>query len=313
MFLAKPEVIETLNAYYIPIALDVFLPESSMRWYHKLKAELVPTYPFAKGPSAWIVSPEGKPLRCIDVKVLQHRMDEALAELKAVVAEQGIVAGKALRTYMPQELKHKQAGDLALHVTTRFLLDYDLNGLDGRVPVSLEVPPVPAMPAPILPVKDLFRIRLLSPIDEWCLVPAAQKAELLPPPGAGPGSSYTIPPRTAAIIYRRLCPPTFNAHLDGLVLDARMVGMVRSVGEETRVELRGAFASEHQLWGGKDENIAEGRVVGYLAFDSSSRDVTRFGMTTDPGVYGDRRGFRVPFVATAELWKSDRPSVAAAP
>jgi len=127
--------------------------------------------------------------------------------------------------------------------------------------------------------------------------------DLLPPPGLGKGGTYTVAPATASTIYRHFCPPTFNAHLSGRVLVSDMTGKVVSAGNETVVQLNGSFASEHQLWGGPDPNIAEGYVVGYLTFDPKTREITRFGMTTDPGVYGDRKGFRVPFVTTATLWK----------
>jgi hypothetical protein len=304
VFLAKPEVIQTLNAYYVPVANDdLKLPQRSKAWFNRLKPQMMAKYSFAFGPSAWIIAPDGKPLNCIDVKTLQHNSDEAMKVMTSVVADMKLKPGPTLARHVPDEFKSRKADDVALHVTTRFLLDSQMNTLDPRVAVSLQLPQIPPVPAPMIDVREMFNIRIRSPIDEWLMMGAQQAGQLLPPRGLAAGGTYNVPASAAAIIYRHLCPPTFNAHLAGAVLDSNLVGTVVQAGDETVVQLDGAYACEHRLWGASDANIAEGTVVGYLHFDSATRQITRLGLTTDPGVYGDRSGFRVPFVATAELWK----------
>lgn len=312
MFLAKPEVIERLNAYYVPVSIDVTrLRPGNRGWYDRLLAQLRPKYPFVMGPSAWIVAPDGKPLRCIDVQQIQHDPEAVVRILGDVTAELGLQKGPPLGSYVPEDLQHMKPDDVALHVTSRFLLDAELNSLDRRVQVSLSLPSIPPNPAPVIPVKELFGIRLISPIDEWCVLSGEERGRLLPPAGRGVGAAYAIPSGVAALVYRHLCPPTFNAHLDGAVLESQMTGTVVRAEGETVIALRGRYACQHQLWGGPDTNIAEGDVCGYLRFDTATRRITSLGLATDPGIYGDRAGFRVPFVAVAELWKGPRGADAA--
>ena len=211
--------------------------------------------------------------------------------------------GPPVLKFVPEEFKRMKPDDTALHVTARFLLDRELNSLDSRVSTALSLGEIPANPAPVIDLQQLINIRLVSPIDEWCMLSRENRLAFLPPAELPAGGQYRIPPQAAAVLYRHLCPPTFNAHLLGKVLEADLVGTVVRRGEETAVRLDGRFASQHQIWGSADDNLAEGTAVGYLVFRTATGEFTRFGMTTDPGIYGNRSSFRVPFVTTVELQK----------
>lgn len=303
MFLAKPEVIERLNAYFVPVFIDDLTYDPRFHpAYWKKKAELGRTWPYAIGPSVWIIAPDGRCIRCFDVQQVQHHPDEIIRSVDQVIKEERLVRGEKLVAHVPGPLRGVSSGDLSLHVVARFLVDREMRSLDPRVPASLELGYIPPHPAPIIPLKDLFEIRRVSPVDEWCVLGPEQQQALLPPASARrAGAEYVVPSSVSAKIYRHLCPPTFNAHLGGSVLVDKMRGVVVSVGKETYVQLNGTFACQHRLWGGDDENVAEGTVAGYLSFDSVSGKLLRFGLTTDPGIYGDHKKFRVPFVATAQL------------
>jgi hypothetical protein len=305
VFFAQTDTREVLNDYFIPVTVDSTTDEGHEYWFMRLQTQLRAKYPYVMGPCAWVVTPDGTPLRVFDVKTVQHRPDYTVKELRAVVAEQHLKKGAPLPFNIPDTLKAAKADDTILHVNARFLVDDALNSLDSRVSCLLNMAPVAPNPAPVLPLPILFKIRSLSPVDEWLTLTAEQRQELLPPASTGSGRSYKVPEATSAIIFRHLCPPTFNARLDGSVFENQMTGRVARVGKETEVELRGHFAEQHHIWGSPDNNLAEGDVLGYVRFDTATRIITKIGLTTDPGVYGDRVGFRVPFSATVELWKAD--------
>lgn len=305
MFFAQTEAKEVLNDYFVPVTVDSTTDEGHEYWFMRLQNELRAKNPFVMGPCAWVVSPDGTPLRVLDVKTVQHRPDYTIKVLREVVAELHLKKGPPLPFAIPDTLKAAKADDTILHVNSRFMVDDALNSQDARVTCQLNMAPVAPNPAPVLPLPILFKIRSLSPVDEWLILSSEQRQQLLPPASTGSGRSYNVPEAVSALLFRHLCPPTFNARLDGSVFENKMVGRVMRVGKETEVELRGHYAEQHHIWGSPDSNLAEGEVLGYVRFDTASRAITAIALTTDPGVYGDRVAFRVPFSATMELWKAD--------
>ncbi|NDD30500.1 MAG: hypothetical protein EB084_19755 [Proteobacteria bacterium] len=313
MFLSKPQTIETLNAYFIPCFVDFVNTDPESRdWYLRLRARFYERrrdFNYRGGPQLWIISPEGEPVAGFHVEDVEAHAEKVEKVINQVVADMHHAPGAPLARYVPGVLENMEPDDIALHVSARFLLDGDLKSQEPRVVASLnyDVPPIPAPPPPS---KLLFSIRVKSPIDDWCVLSHAQEESMLPPAGAKRGATYDIPADVVARLVRHMCPPTTNFDLAGAVLESSLRGSVSETGPETRVLLSGRYACEHQLWHGKDKNVAEANVTGYLTFTPSSRRLTAFGLVTDPGIYGDHKGLRVPFSATAELWTGYHGKVA---
>ncbi|NDD28894.1 MAG: hypothetical protein EB084_11575 [Proteobacteria bacterium] len=313
MFLSKPETVKMLNSYFIPCFVDfVNTAPGSRRWYLALRARLFERrreFNYRGGPQLWVVSPEGEPMAAFHVEDVQLFKDQVESTLARLVQRLGKPPGPPLARYVPRALSGMARDDIALHITSRFLLDDTLASLEPRVKASLDydVPPIPAAPPP---PSTLFRIRVKSPIDEWCVLNRAQEEALLPPAGARPGDAYAVPAEAASPIFRHMCPPTTNFNLAGEVLEAELNGRVAVSGSEIRVQLSGRYGCQHQLWHARDKNVAEATVNGFLVFDATTRHLTRFGLVTDLGVYGDHKGLRIPYTASAELWTGTRGSLA---
>lgn len=184
----------------------------------------------------YVLTPDGKPMDTIHVAHANTK--KVLEVLRKAIGELHVPAGKPLVAPAPQSKPpHGEPGSLVLHLTAR--------SLDGK------------------------GCWTETPSEDWILLRETEWKKLLPPPGASPGSAWSIDPDVAGKVYRHFYPNSENNDVskNAIVRQALEAKLISVKDGVARVRLDGSLRMRHFFYHKRDDGLVEAEVTGYLEID----------------------------------------------
>jgi hypothetical protein len=306
--LSSAKVIDLLNCYFVPVSLrnQDFDDEGAApaedksekaRIYHDaLKAGM-----HAGTVCVYLVSPDGRPMAVApanedlvyDPDRLAGLMLQVVRQLNVVKAEP-IVAG-APRSASPRV----SAGSLVFHIVARYL---ERKG-DACVPYDVKA---------VLGTKK-GRNWANLPSQDWVVLSRPEWMSLLPRGEVRVGSTWKPSEDVTAKLLQHFYPPTENTDLkknrvEKLVIQARVESIERGIA---RARLDGRMRMKHPFYHRDDDNFVEAGLVGYVRFNTNTREIASLRLVTEDGRYGGDVNGMQHFGAAARL--TSEPSTSERP
>jgi hypothetical protein len=273
--------VSLLNRYFVPVyAVNEDYRKNGtapaaekaeyMRIYHTaLKAKL------STGTvHVYILDPDGKPIDSLHVATAA-KVDRLLDLLERTIKKLKTPEGKALVQPSGQSTAPKRdAGDLVLHVTSRYLVP---EGKD-LVPLGKKA--------------RLGETRHASwsalPSENWVVLKPADVGGLLAGKKVRPGSSWSPSKEVGAKILTYFYPQTENNdsatnRIDKQELTATVLSIKNGV---VRARLDGRLKMKHPFYHKVDSNAVEATMVGLIEFEPDKKKVRSFQLATDQATYG---------------------------
>lgn len=310
MALCDSHVIDLANHYFVPLYMsDLNIPAE--KWdalygpSHHLSADArklltrlrqefkyKPLFPEVQ---SFIVTPSGAllghfPGMAADPKAL------FTGQLQHAISTLHLTAGPTLMSYNGHAYASRQ-GDRSLRVVMRYVDPNYMHDLDQ------------------LHADDKLYLRTVGPSMDWVVLDAAACESLLPAATMDVGSTYKIPQDVARSILIRFRPEP--SALDNLVLEKAM-SRIRTASldaqlcsienNEGLVCLKGSFNAMHPglaglkgQFGRGDGNWVEANIVGYLKYNTVTRQLDDLQLASSKMEYCSAYGKRVALRASAEL------------
>ena len=271
--LSRPNVIETLNRYFVPVYTsneeyrdDGSAPAEERAAYEKIYLAALAKKLSTGTVHAYVLSPQGEPIDSLHVADAA-RGEELLKMLRRSVDRLGTKPGVTLVTPKPQSAcpVDLDAKTLVLHLTAR---------AEGTNPSD-----------------DSWHA---YPSEDWIVLGEAEQAKLLPPEGkkVGAGTSWAIDRAVATKILTHFYPQTENNdvkknRIDRIALKATVVSAT-TPGGVVRARLDGDLLMQHPFYHEETPDMVDATVVGYLEFRPEARRVKSMKLATDRATYMKR-------------------------
>ncbi len=260
--LSSPEVIDLLNAAFVPVFAvnedyrdDGPAPQPEKAEYRRIYREALAARLSAGTVHAYVVDPDGHPIDSLHVADAS-KSDRLVGMLDRVVRSRKVQKGPTL--VRPRSLSAPPPagpGWLVLHLTARG----HGSSWDG------------------------------FPSEDWIVLGPERLRGLLPTGQVRPGDTWDISEDVATSILTRFYPQTENNDVSTHRFERiSLRGTIESVaGGTARARLAGQLRMTHRFYPGRDDgNIVDATVVGYLDFDPASRRIGRLRLVTDGATYG---------------------------
>jgi hypothetical protein len=270
--LSRPNVIETLNQYFVPVytSNEEYRDAGSAPAEERAAYEKIYRAALAKKLStgtvhAYVLSPQGDPIDSLHVADAA-RGEELLKMLRRSVDRLGTKPGVTLVPPKPQSAcpVNLDGKTLVLHLTAR---------AEGTNPSD-----------------DSWHA---YPSEDWIVLDEADQAKLLPPEGGkvGPGTSWVIDRAVATKILTHFYPQTENNdvkknRIDRIDLKATVVSV--AADGVVRARLDGDLLMQHPFYHKETPDMVDATVVGYLEFRPAARRVRSLKLATDRATYMKR-------------------------
>lgn len=287
MSLSHPQVIETLNRYFVPVYLanedyreGGSAPREEVAELRRIHREGHAAKLSVGTVHAYVLSPEGRLLRSMHV-AQAARAEHLLPMLEATVRALAVRGGEAVARPVPQSGPAAAPGEAVLHVVARYL---ERKGSD-YVPIVTATGDWSAFPG-----------------EDWVRLARADWSTFLPPAVAKAGDTWEIDRAATQEIVRRLYPPTENNDLaknriESMSLRATVVAVE---GGRVHARLSGSFRMQHAFYHREDGRYVEGALVGALECEPARGRVRDLKLVTD-GAFYRGAGAGQPFGATVRL------------
>jgi hypothetical protein len=296
--LSSAKVIDLLNSYFVPVALRNQDFDQGGAASAEEKSEKARIYRDALNAGmhagsvcVYLVSPEGRPMAVApanedlvyDPDRLAELLLQVVRQLAVVKAEPGALV-KA-RSPAPKV----SDGSLVLHIVARYL------ERNGSVCVPYDVKAV-------LGTKNGRNWSNL-PSQDWVVLSRPEWTSLLPSGEVGVNSTWKPSEAVIADLLRHFYPPTENTDIkknrvEKLVIEARVESIERGIAH---ARLEGRMRMKHPFYHRDDNNFVEAELVGYVAFETSTREIESLRLVTEKGRYGGDVSGMQHFGAAARL------------
>ena len=309
MLFSQPRVIQKINRYTIPLAIDKNRPGS------RTEAELRYFAP-GSGVRARLVSPDGRLLEVADISAVRALIDKLEMYAKQCNVEPVDPSTVAPRLDRPSAVPE---GGVALQLTGRLLKPKE--GETFSLPVNPEFR-IPLNRNALPRAQALFQQRFDAPTMEWMNLTADELRSIVGS-DAKPGATRTLDDATARAVVWRLRPPTHYPHPRITDLErAEVRATIVSVeGTQVKVRLEGTFKAHHRwfplnregVWLGNINRFshwAEGSMDGELVYDTANGRVLAFEIATRDAAYRGKDGTDMPFGVEAHLQPFETASTA---
>jgi hypothetical protein len=279
--LSNTKVVSLLNRYFVPVyavnedyrkggSAPAAEKAEYLRIYHAaLKAKL------STGTvHVYILDSKARPIDSLHVATAA-KVDRLLDLLERTIKKLGTPEGKPLVKPSPQSAApRKEATDLVLHVTARYLVR------DGKdlVPLGKKA--------------NLGETRHASwwalPSENWVVLKAADWARLLPAGEVRPRSSWSLDKKVGARVLTYFYPQTENNDTAKNRIDEQeLKATVLSVkGGVVRARIDGRLKMKHPFYHKDDSKVVEATVVGLIEFEQRKNKVRSLQLATDQATYG---------------------------
>jgi hypothetical protein len=306
--LSSTKVIDLLNSYFVPVALrnQDFDDEGAASAEEKAEkariyGDALKTGMHAGTVCVYLVSPEGTPMAVAPANETLVYDPDRLAELMLQVVRQLDVVKSApsIATKPDSPAPRMSGGSLRLHIVARYL---ERKG-DVCVPCDVKA---------VLGTKN-GRNWANLPSQDWVVLSRLESTSLLPRGEVRVELTWTPSEDVTAKLLRHFYPPTENTDLktnrvEKLVIQARVESIERGMA---RARLDGRMRMKHPFYRRDDNNFVEADLVGYVEFNTNTREIQSLRLVTDNGRYGnDASGtqhFGVAVRLASEPSTSDRP------
>jgi hypothetical protein len=306
--LSSTKVIDLLNSYFVPVSIrnqdfDVEGAASPEEKSEKARIyrDALQTGMHAGTVCVYLVSPEGRPMAVAPANEDLVYDPDRLAELMLQVVRQlnVVKADPTLAAKPHSPVPTAPDGSIVLHVVTRYL---ECKG-DVSVPYDVKA---------VLGTRN-GRNWANLPSQDWVVLSRLEWTSLLPRGEVRVNSTWTASENVTAKLLRHFYPPTENTDLntnriEKLVLQARVESIERGIA---RARLDGRMRMKHPFYHRDDNNFVETDLVGYVQFNTNTREIQSLRLVTEYGRYGgDASGsqhFGAAARLTAEPSASDRP------
>jgi hypothetical protein len=263
--LSSPHVIDLLNAAFVPVfavnedyAEDGPAPKEEKAEYRRIYCEALCAKLSAGTVHAYVVDNAGHPIDSLHVADAA-RPDRLAAMLERVIKDRQLAKGPTL--VAPRTLSApppSKPGSLVLHLTARGRG----NSWDG------------------------------FPGEDWIVLGPKDLQGLLPGDHLAAGRSWQIRQDVATAILTHFYPQTENNDVSTHRFERRkLIGTIESIKNGVaRAWIQGELRMTHPFYPGRaDGNVVEATVVGYLDFETATRQVRRMRLVTDRASYGSGR------------------------
>jgi hypothetical protein len=306
--LSSTKVIDLLNSYFVPVALrnQDFDNEGAASAAEKSEKERIYRDALKAGMHAgtvcvYLVSPEGMPMAVAPANEDLVYDPDRLAELMLrVVRQLNVVKAMPSVEVKPHSpAPNGSDGSLALHIVARYLE----RKRDVCVPYDVKA---------VLGTKS-GRNWADLPSQDWVVLSRLEATSLLPRGEVRVELTWTPSEDATAKLLQHFYPPTENTDLktnrvEKLVIQARVESIERGIA---RARLDGRMRMKHPFYHRDDNNSVETDLVGYVEFNTNTREIQSLRLVTDNGRYGnDASGmqhFGVAVRLASEPSTSDRP------
>lgn len=258
--LSKPEIVSTLNSYFVPVyavnedyrakgAKSKEEKEAYNRIYHqalvkKLSAGTVHVY---------IVSPEGEVIDSAHVAEAA-KTAELTKLLQRNIQKFRVKAGEPLAKPKPQAAPPRcDEGALRLHSVAR--------SLDGKGAWTG------------------------VPGEDWILLDRDEAVKFIPDSTDRARDHWEVPRTVAEKIFTHFYPATENNDITKNKFQTASLRAELLDSRSGRIRLEGDFRMEHSFYHSPDGKIAEGNCVGYVDYDPATRRIVGFYLVTDRATY----------------------------
>jgi hypothetical protein len=261
--LSHPEVIDLLNARFVPVfAVNEdyrqggTAPAEEKAEYDRIYREALGKGLSAGTVHAYIVDPSGHPSASLHVADAA-RTDRLLTLLRRAVADRK-TPGDGMPLVKPRSLSAAPEGgpgSVVLHLTARGRG----NSWDG------------------------------FPSEDWIVLGPKQCQGLRPQGDVKPGGTWEVREDVVTAILTHFYPQTENNDVATHRFERRtMTGEILTVeGGVAWVRLEGELRMTHPFYPGREDgNVVRARVVGLLEFELTTRRIRRLRLVTDGATYG---------------------------
>jgi hypothetical protein len=278
--LSNTKVVSLLNRYFVPVytvnedyrkggTAPAAEKAEYMRIYHAaLKAKL------STGTvHVYILDTQGKPIVSLHVATASN-VDRLLDLLERTIKKLKTPEGNPLVQPTAQSTApRKEAGDLVLHITSRYL-----------VPSGKDL-------VPLAERARLGETRHASwwalPSENWVALKRAEWAKLIPEGKYAYGTRWDLDKAVTTRLLTYFYPQTENNdYAKNRIRDQELKATVLSVKKGVvRARIDGRLKMKHTFYHKDDGNAVEATVVGFLEFEPG-RKVRSFQLATDRATYG---------------------------
>lgn len=267
--LSRPDVIDTLNRYYVPVYTSMedyhengSAPPEEKATYQKIYRAALAAKLSAGSVHAYVVTPDGTPIDSLHVADAATR-DNLLNMLRRNAERLHVRPGETLVKPQPQATcpiptAEREKG-LTLHLVAR---------AEGTGAGQSDWHGFPA--------------------EDWVVLDDAQIKQLLPPAGA---TTWEVDRAVASAVLVHFYPQTENNdvstnRIDGLSLKATALPE-RSADGVVRARVDGSLRMKHTFYPKRaDDNFVDATVVGYMDFEPGTGRVRTLKLATDRATYG---------------------------
>jgi RNA polymerase sigma-70 factor (ECF subfamily) len=264
--LSDPRVIALLNSRFVPVYYENDEPAvepEELRARRKVYQDALRAKLEAGSEYLYFVEPrEGRVVATMST--CHAAADGLAAQLEKLADDAGAPRAAPLVRPGPQSLPPPSgAGDLVLHVTSRYL-DAAGKPRSGRGSYSG------------------------FPAEDWLVLAPAESAALAPREAPQRGQSWEVDPAVASRLFVYFCPVTGNWEPEkNRVFEQELLARVAAVGRGTAwVRLEGRLRMSHSFFPSKDERTVEASVLGFAEVDTTTRAMKSLRLVTERGAYG---------------------------
>ena len=267
--LSRPDVIDTLNRYYVPVYTSMedyhdggAAPADEKAAYQKIYRAALEKKLSAGSVHAYVVTADGTPIDSLHVADAATR-DNLLNMLRRNVERLHVKPGEALVKPQPQATcpipKAERERGLTLHLVAR---------AEGTAAGQSDWHGFPA--------------------EDWIVLDEGRAKKLLPAAGA---TTWDIDPSVASAVLVHFYPQTENNDLstnriDRVSLKATALPDKPAEGA-ARARLDGSLRMKHPFYPNRpDDNFVDATVVGYMDYEPGTGRVRALKLTTDRATYG---------------------------
>jgi hypothetical protein len=267
--LSRPDVIDTLNRYYVPVFTSMedyhdggAAPAGEKAVYQKIYRGALAAKLSAGSVHAYVVTADGTPIDSLHVADAATR-DNLLNMLRRNAERLHVKPGAALVKPQPQAACPIPAAErekgLTLHLVAR---------AEGTAAGQSDWHGFPA--------------------EDWIVLDEGRAKQLLPAAGA---TTWEVDPSVASAILVHFYPQTENNDLSTNRIDRQSLkatALPNHSGDGlVRARLDGSLRMKHTFYPNRpDDNVVDATVVGYMDYEPATGRVRALKLATDRATYG---------------------------
>jgi hypothetical protein len=222
----------------------------------------------------YILAPDG---HCIDSQhvATASKVEELTDMLERTIAKLKTAEGQPLVKPCPQSVPAKRDVDaLVLHVTARYL---QRQGDDY-----------------VVPKVTLGERRSYSwagyPGEDWVAFSRAEAAKFLPTGAVAAGAGWDVDKETVARVLNHFYPPTENNDIRKNVIEEQSLRatILSQKDDVIQARLDGKLKMKHPFYHKPDDRVVDATVVGFLEFESTTKQIRILQMVTKQAAYGSQ-------------------------